>query len=178
MAAAVPKRATLIGVATADTRILICRDVSDRVSRWVLITPPPPLARRLLSVGSETEDVDRFLERTRESWGTGGVVDVFSPSAAADERYRQWWAKYQRMSASPGRSTAMAGLIFDIDVRPALAAVHVPTLVMHRRDFRFFPIDHGRYLAAPSVGRRSRTAGADASLLARPRSCSTRSKSS
>ncbi len=131
MDAAGSKRATLIGV--------------DQHRR-----APGPWRR--LPWGLSREEVDRFLQRTRETWGTGGVVDVFSPSANGDERYRQWWAKYQRMSASPGRSTAMAGLIFEIDVRPVLSAVHVPTLVMHRRDFRFFPIEHGRYLAEHIAG--------------------------
>jgi class 3 adenylate cyclase len=51
------------------------------------------------------------------------------------------------MSASPGRSTAMARLSFDIDVRRVLATIHVPTLILHRKDFRFFPVEFGRYLA-------------------------------
>lgn len=149
MDAAGSKRATLIGVGdSGPLAILFAATYPERVSSLVLINTGARLVRGDdYPFGLSREEVDRFLQRTRETWGTGGVVDVFSPSAATDERYRQWWAKYQRMSASPGRSTAMAGLVFDIDVRRVLSAVHVPTLVMHRRDFRFFPIDHGRYLA-------------------------------
>ena len=154
MDAAASKRATLIGVGdSGPLAILVAATYPDRVSSLVLINTGARLVRGDdYPWGLSRAEVDRFLQRTQETWGTGGVVDVFSPSAANDERYRQWWAKYQRMSASPGRSTAMAGLIFDIDVRPVLSAVHVPTLVLHRRDFRFFPIDHGRYLAEHIAG--------------------------
>lgn len=41
----------------------------------------------------------------------------------------------------------MARLIFEIDARSILDAIHVPTLVIHRRDYRFFPVEMGRYLA-------------------------------
>jgi pimeloyl-ACP methyl ester carboxylesterase len=148
------KRATLIGVGdSGPLAVLVAATYPDRVSSLVLINTGARLVRDDdYPWGLTREEVDRFLERTRETWGTGGIVDVFSPSAANDERYRQWWAKYQRMSASPGRSTAMAGLVFNIDVRRVLSAVHVPTLVMHRRDFRFFSIDHGRYLAEHIAG--------------------------
>jgi pimeloyl-ACP methyl ester carboxylesterase/class 3 adenylate cyclase len=154
MDAAGSKRATLIGVGdSGPLAILVAATYPDRVSSLVLINTGARLTRGDdYPWGLSREEVDRFLQRTRESWGTGGVVDVFSPSAAEDQRYREWWAKYQRMSASPGRSTAMAGLVFDIDVRPVLSAVHMPTLVMHRRDFRFFPIEHGRYLAEHIAG--------------------------
>jgi class 3 adenylate cyclase len=97
--------------------------------------------------GLSNDQVEDFLRRTRETWGTGGIADVFSLSASSDERYRQWWARYQRMGASPGRSTAMARIVFGVDVRKVLSAIHVPTLVIHRKDFRFFPVELGRYLA-------------------------------
>jgi class 3 adenylate cyclase len=35
----------------------------------------------------------------------------------------------------------------ETDVRPALAAIHVPTLVLHRSGDRLIAVEHGRYLA-------------------------------
>jgi hypothetical protein len=34
-----------------------------------------------------------------------------------------------------------------MDARPILPLIQAPTLVLHRRDFEFIPIAHGRYLA-------------------------------
>jgi len=35
----------------------------------------------------------------------------------------------------------------EVDARPILPLVHAPTLVLHRRDVHFIPIEHARYLA-------------------------------
>jgi class 3 adenylate cyclase len=66
---------------------------------------------------------------------------------ATNDRYGQWWARYQRMAASPGAVLGMVRLIFGIDVRHVLGAIRVPTLVLHRTGFRFIPVEHARYLA-------------------------------
>jgi len=164
MDAAGSKRASLIGVGdSGPLALLYAATRPQRVESLVLINTGARLRRASdYPWGIDQDEETEFLRRTRETWGVGGLVDVFSPSAAADESYRQWLAKYQRMSASPGRSTAMARLIFDIDVRDVLSTIHVPTLVMHRRDFRFFPIEFGRYLAEHIAGAKFiELAGAD-----------------
>ncbi|HSW94671.1 MAG TPA: adenylate/guanylate cyclase domain-containing protein [Patescibacteria group bacterium] len=154
MDAAGSQRAVVIGV--GDSGPLACLFAAtqpQRVQSLVLVNTGAKLTRAPdYPLGLEQEEVARFLKRTKETWGTGGVADVFSPSVANDERYRQWWARYQRMSASPGRSTAMARLVFGVDVRHVLSTIHVPTLVLHRKDFQFFPIGLGRYLGDHIVG--------------------------
>jgi hypothetical protein len=37
--------------------------------------------------------------------------------------------------------------MFEVDARPILPLIHAPTLVLHRRNVEFAPIQHGRYLA-------------------------------
>ena len=150
MDAAGSDRATLIGVGdSGPMALLFAAHHPERVSSLVVANT----GARLIRGGDEypwgptQEELDRFLARAQRTWGTGGITDVFSPSAADDERYRQWWARYQRMGASPGRSVKMAHLIFRMDARDALSKIHVPTLVLHRKGFRFFPIEFGRYLA-------------------------------
>jgi class 3 adenylate cyclase len=66
---------------------------------------------------------------------------------ASDERYRAWWARYQRMSASPGTSRRVGELIFGMDVRSVLSTIRVPTLVLQRTSLRMVHAEHGRYLA-------------------------------
>jgi class 3 adenylate cyclase len=46
----------------------------------------------------------------------------------------------------------MARIVFGVDVRRVLSTLHVPTLVIHRKDFRFFPVEIGRYLAEHIAG--------------------------
>ena len=146
--AAGSERATVIGVGdSGPLALLFAAAHPQRVSSLVVINTGARVVQAPdYPWGLTAEDVQRFLARTKETWGTGGIVDVFSPSGASDERYQQWWARYQRMSASPGRSTAMARLTFAVDARRVLSTIHVPTLVIHRKDFRFFPIELGRYL--------------------------------
>jgi pimeloyl-ACP methyl ester carboxylesterase len=154
MDAAGSERATVIGVGdSGPLAMLFAATQPHRVTSLVLINTGARLVQGPdYPWGLRADEVEAFLRRTRETWGTGGIVDVFSPSGAADERYRQWWARYQRMGASPGRSTAMARLVFGVDVRNVLSTIHVPTLVIHRKDFRFFPVDLGRYLAEHIAG--------------------------
>ena len=154
--AAGSERATVVGVGdSGPLAMLFAATQPQRVSSLVLVNTGARLVQAPdYPWGLTVEEVQDFLTRTRDSWGTGGIADVFSPSAANDERYRQWWARYQRMGASPGRSTAMARLTFGVDVRRVLSTIHVPTLVIHRKDFRFFPVELGRYLGEHIPGAR------------------------
>jgi pimeloyl-ACP methyl ester carboxylesterase len=155
--AAGSERATVVGVGdSGPLAILFAATQPHRVTSLVLINTGARLVQAPdYPWGLRAEEVETFLRRTRETWGTGGIVDVFSPTGALEERYRQWWARYQRMGASPGRSTAMARLVFGVDVRNVLSTLHVPTLVIHRKDFRFFPVDLGRYLGEHIAGANS-----------------------
>jgi len=154
MDAAGSERATIVGV--GDSGPLACLFAATqphRTASLVLVNTGAKLTRAAdYPMGLTEDEVARFLVRTKETWGTGGLADVFSPSVANDERYKQWWARYQRMSASPGRSTAMAKLVFGVDVRHVLSTIHVPTLVVHRKDFKFFPVELGRYLGQHIAG--------------------------
>lgn len=154
MDAAGSERATVVGV--GDSGPLACLFAATqprRTESLVLVNTGARLTRAAdYPMGLTEDEVASFLARTKKTWGTGGVADVFSPSAANDERYKQWWARYQRMSASPGRSTAMAKLVFGVDVRHVLSTIHVPTLVVHRKDFAFFPVELGRYLGEHIAG--------------------------
>ena len=157
MDAAGSDRATIVGVGdSGPMAILLAAHHPERVSSLVLVNTGARLTRGGDDYpwGMTSDDVERFLERSRKTWGTGGITDVFGPSVADDERYRQWWARFQRMGASPGRAVRMARLIFGMDARRALPEIRVPTLVVHRRDFRLFPVELGRYLAERIAGAR------------------------
>ena len=80
-------------------------------------------------------------------WGEGDNIDKLAPSAAGDERLREWLARLERLSASPGGMAALSRSMGDVDVRHLLGELRVPTLVLHRRGDRLFDPRHATYLA-------------------------------
>ena len=97
--------------------------------------------------GWTRERLEGFLEEMTETWGQGGLMNLFLPSFAEDDRARRLWARYQRMGGSPGTARALMEANALIDVREVLPHIQVPTLVIHRTDERVLPVFHGRYLA-------------------------------
>jgi pimeloyl-ACP methyl ester carboxylesterase len=79
-------------------------------------------------------------------------LEIWAPSAAADDPFRRWWATYLRLSASPGAALAIMQMNFGIDARHILPAVRVPTLIMHRAGDRLTNVSQGRYLAEHIAG--------------------------
>jgi hypothetical protein len=75
------------------------------------------------------------------------VAGILMPSRAGDERFRRWFAKLQRTGASPRAAKALLRAALEVDARPILPLVHAPTLVLHRRDAHFIPIQHASFLA-------------------------------
>jgi pimeloyl-ACP methyl ester carboxylesterase/DNA-binding winged helix-turn-helix (wHTH) protein len=95
-----------------------------------------------------TEQRQHFFEEMREEWGGPVGLEERAPSAAADPKFREWWATYLRMGASPGAALALTQMNAEIDVRQVLPSVHVPTLVIHRTGDRCLKVEEGRYVAA------------------------------
>lgn len=82
------------------------------------------------------------VARIPEWWGTDETLalDVWAPSLAADPSYRAWEPRYERQSASPAALRDLLAMLADIDVRPLLASVECPTLVIHRRHDPILPL--------------------------------------
>ncbi len=87
-------------------------------------------------------------------WGLGSdlLTDLFAPDA--DAGTRRTLARYQRAASSAETAVALLRLAYALDVRPALARVEAPTLVLHRRGDRAAPPDGGRALAQAISGAR------------------------
>jgi hypothetical protein len=94
------------------------------------------------------EQRQRFYDALENEWGGPIGIEDLSPSMAHDERFRNWWATYQRRSASPRAALELARHNTAIDVRHVLPAIHVPTLVLHRTDDRDSNVEEGRYIAS------------------------------
>ncbi len=96
--------------------------------------------------------IQLYLAASEEGWGSGDGADLLS--ATSDDRYRAWFARLLRLSASPGMATTLMRMNTELDVRDALPAIAAPTLVLHRTDDPLVSVEHGRYVAERVPGAR------------------------
>ena len=93
------------------------------------------------------EHRQHFFEEIRAHWGKPVGVEERAPSKADDPQFREWWATYLRMGVSPGGALALTQMNAEIDVRPILSSIRVPTLVIHRTDDQCLKVEEGRFVA-------------------------------
>jgi class 3 adenylate cyclase len=102
----------------------------------------------------EPVQVELACELIDAEWGHGALLDLYAPSVAGDPAFARWWARYQRLAASPAMAKAVVRLAAEIDIRDVLPAVAVPTLVVHRRRDGLWPVEGARYVADKIPGAR------------------------
>lgn len=109
-------------------------------------------ARRLCApdypFGVPAEEHERYIERIRREWGGPVGLEDRAPSKVHDQAFRDWWATYLRMGASPNAAVALTRMNAQVDVRGVLPAIRVPALIMHRQSDRCLPFAGGRLLAS------------------------------
>ena len=98
------------------------------------------------------EQYRAFRERRERLWGTKElakefIAASFAPPLVNDEPKVAWLADYMRNAASPGAVNAFSAMNQSIDVRSALPAIHVPTLVMAREGDLDWPAEETKWLA-------------------------------
>jgi len=96
------------------------------------------------------ESFDRMVTRT----GTGGNLDQQAPSMVGDDRFKSWWARFERLVASPQQIRELATILGQIDVRSVLPHIAVPTLVLIRGGDREADVQESRYAAEQIPGAR------------------------
>jgi DNA-binding winged helix-turn-helix (wHTH) protein/pimeloyl-ACP methyl ester carboxylesterase len=94
-----------------------------------------------------TKERQHFFEEIRAHWGGPVGIEERAPTMANDPQFREWWATYLRMGASPGAALALTQMNAEIDVRHVLPSIHVPTLVIHRTEDQCLKVEEGRYVA-------------------------------
>ena len=109
--------------------------------------------------GKRDDELEASLADTEQRWGTRefAVEQVRlwgAPSHADDDALIDWLASYMRGAASPGGAVALDRVNHELDVRSALSAVHVPTLIVARAGDRDFLVDEVRVMAAGIRGAR------------------------
>jgi pimeloyl-ACP methyl ester carboxylesterase/class 3 adenylate cyclase len=88
--------------------------------------------------------VEAFIAGVRDQWGTGHALKAFF---SGDDDMLKVLGRFERQTASPGAAAEILRHNVNIDVRYALGALSVPTLVVHRTGDPIVPVVHARYLA-------------------------------
>ncbi len=104
--------------------------------------------------GPTAAERDRYCTQIRQNWGGPVGIEERAPTLANDPQFRDWWATYLRMGASPGAAEALTRMNAEIDIRPILPTLRVPTLVIHRAGDRCLLVQEGRFLAERIPGAR------------------------
>jgi hypothetical protein len=148
------QRAALLGVSEGGPLCsLFAATYPEKTEALIMIGS---YARRLWAPdypwGPTREERDAFCANLLDRWGGPVGLEERAPSAALDPAFRDWWASYLRMGASPGAAVALTRMNAEIDVRDVLASIRVPTLVLHRTGDRCLKVEEGRYLASHIPG--------------------------
>ncbi|MEH2497277.1 class 3 adenylate cyclase [Bradyrhizobium sp. AZCC 1678] len=113
------------------TRALVLYGTYGHFSSWVV--PPDRL--------------EAALDRMEKNWGTGESLRLFAPSVASDETFKLSWARFERLGASPSAVVALMRMNSEIDVRPILPSIRVPTFIIHRQADVRVNVEAGRFMA-------------------------------
>jgi pimeloyl-ACP methyl ester carboxylesterase len=105
------------------------------------------------------EQHELYIEKIGRMWGTREfaaqeIRDWAAPTLATDDYMIGWLAEYLRHAASPGAAIALERMNRGIDVRPALPAIHVPTLVLARDGDLLFTAEETNWMADQIHGAR------------------------
>ena len=154
MDAAGSERAVLLGVSEGGPLCtLFAATYPERTEALIMIGS---YARRLVDHdypwGKTMEAHEAFCDTLLRDWGGPVGLDERAPSQIDNPVFRDWWATYLRMGASPGAAVALTRMNAQIDVRDVLPAIRVPTLVVHRTGDRCLKVEEGRYLASHIPG--------------------------
>jgi pimeloyl-ACP methyl ester carboxylesterase len=97
--------------------------------------------------GMDADERAAFIDQAVAEWGGPVAIEDRAPSMAQDPRFRAWWARYLRLSASPSAFATLSRMNAQIDIRGVLPAIRVPTLILHSINDRALDVGGSRYLA-------------------------------
>ena len=102
--------------------------------------------------GAEPDQIEQICENIRANWGSEeGTRRRFeswlAPSRKGDEALIEWFGQVLRSAASPGAAANLFRMNCLIDVRPALASIHCPALVLRRQGDLSVSDGEARYMA-------------------------------
>src|SRR5260370_34705757 len=83
-----------------------------------------------------------------DTWGTTTGLGTIFPSLIGDPSFEEWMGIYSRAAASPAAAVALLRMNSEVDIRPILGTVRVPSLIMNRLEDTDVKGDEARYIAS------------------------------
>ncbi len=167
MDAAGSQRAVVMGVQDGGPPAMYGAATSpDRVAGLILLHSPARHRQDVdYPIGFDEATVIGWRKMMSE-WDIDSMLAMSFPSRGTDERFVQWGRRYMRSMATPTAMFAYAEEMGETDIRDLLPSIRVPTLVIHRRDYRWVRPELDRYVAEHiSDARYVEVPGADADLF-------------
>jgi class 3 adenylate cyclase len=148
------QRAALWGVSEGGPMcILFAATYPERISHLIVYGSGARLSRGPdYPYGLSVEQITPMLDTLAPSWGKGELLDMFLQDSPPGEETRRIKARFERSACTPQMIREILQRNIEIDVRSALPAMTVPTLVMHNANDPLVIVEHGRYLAEHIAG--------------------------
>jgi class 3 adenylate cyclase len=125
-----------------QTALFVAVNPSRTSALVVLEGYADPLAERTQGL-----DLEETVAAYVAMWGTGEFQHLSNPDMPWNEEIRAAWARHERCAVSPGAVAQMVTQIAELNVRPLLPAIRMPTLVVHHADDQVIPPEWGKYIA-------------------------------
>jgi class 3 adenylate cyclase len=142
------KRSAVLGcdVIGGQVALLLAATSVERVPAVVVMNGAAYVGDRT-DVGRSTRGWSGDADDSKNWLASDEGFSTLAPSWVGNDEHHEWWTRSIRRSASPVLMNILTGVRNRSDVRQILPTVKVPTLVMHRRGNKAFPVDLGRSIA-------------------------------
>jgi len=156
MEAAGSERAALLGVSEGGPMCaLFAATYPERTTTLIMYGSYPRWVRADDYPWALTrEQHEQAMAVYEQRWGESIALNLFAPSMAADEGFRQRWGRLLRQCASPAAAVALYRMNIEIDIRHVLPTIHVPTLLIHRSGDLLVDVAGSRFMSERIPGAR------------------------
>jgi pimeloyl-ACP methyl ester carboxylesterase len=145
------ERATLFGHSEGGTMAtLFAATYPERTEGLILAST---YAKRIWSEdypwAPSALDREAEIQATEDHWGDPDSIPRYIlGERESDAAFRQWVARYFRMSASPKAAAQLLRMNTLVDTRAVLALIQAPTLCLYRTEDADVNVEEGRWIAS------------------------------
>lgn len=145
------EKATLFGHSEGGNMcILFAATYPERTEGLILLSS---YAKRIPSEdypwAPSTEDRTAEIEDIERTFGDPAALPRWlAPDRMGDEAFRNWAARYARLSSSPKAAAHLMEMNTQIDTTRVLPTIQVPTLCLYRAEDADINVEEGRWIAS------------------------------
>ncbi len=126
---------------------LFAATYSRRVTGLVLINSVPRWRREDgYAIGYPDQPAEKILQQLEQFWGTGTILQLTAPDMAENQIFREKFARYERLSLSPGAAVNLYRWVMSLDVRSVLPSISCPVLILHRGSNNHYRLRYAEYM--------------------------------